>query len=75
MNMIYSFRFSLGPVVKWYNGAFALRKRGFDSPQVHKDETACPAAGRLVFVDRRSHVFATAKTGEPGSWNFMRDGA
>ena len=27
MNMIYSFRFSLGPVVKWYNGAFALRKR------------------------------------------------
>ena len=26
---------AFGPVVKWYNGAFALRKRGFDSPQVH----------------------------------------
>lgn len=24
-----------GPVVKWYNAAFALLKREFDSPRVH----------------------------------------
>ena len=24
-----------GPVVKWYNAAFALQRQGFDSPQVH----------------------------------------
>lgn len=22
----------LGPIVKWYNAAFALQRRGFDSP-------------------------------------------
>lgn len=27
--------FSFGPVVKWYNAAFALRRQEFDSPQVH----------------------------------------
>ena len=26
----------LGPVVKWYNAAFALRSRESDSPQVHQ---------------------------------------
>jgi hypothetical protein len=26
---------SAGPIVKWYNGAFALRKPEFDSPWVH----------------------------------------
>ncbi len=27
--------FHHGPLVKWYYTAFALRRRGFDSPKVH----------------------------------------
>ena len=30
------YRMHNGPVVKWYNAAFALRRREFNSPQVHK---------------------------------------
>lgn len=35
---------SRGPVVKWYYIAFALRRREFDSRQVHKEQsTRCSA--------------------------------
>ena len=31
---------AFGPIVKWYNGAFALRRREFDSPWVHISESS-----------------------------------
>ncbi len=34
--MLYNTFVSFGPVVKWYNAAFALQRRESDSRQVHK---------------------------------------
>ncbi len=45
-------QFGQGPVVKWYNAAFALRRREFDSRQVHHIELA--ASLRSLF---RKKVF------------------
>ena len=37
-----------GLIVKWYNGAFALRRREFDSPWVHKFMFMCGVAKTRV---------------------------
>lgn len=65
------FRKRCGPVVKWYNAAFALQRREFDSRQVHKRQKYLPCGRFSAFVEGGA-MFCACKTASRGCGQNLR---